>query len=161
MKAKSFQGMSCSIAGALQALGDRWAFLVLRDLAIGLRRYDDLQRSTQIPTTTLSERLKHLEAHELIERLQYQDNPPRFEYELTTKGRDFSMVMFALAQWGDRWTAGEAGPPVEFVDRDTGRRVRLAYVDDRTGHTVPGSRIEARPGPGADDRVRWRLAQKG
>jgi DNA-binding HxlR family transcriptional regulator len=161
MKAKSFKGMACSIAGALEAIGDRWAFLIVRDLSLGLRRYDDLQHSTQIPNTTLSQRLKHLEHNGLIERRSYQDNPPRFEYALTTKGRELGVVIFALAQWGDHWNAaGTAGPPVNFVDRATGRRVKLAVVDAQSGDPVPGSRIEARPGRGADDLVRWRLDRR-
>lgn len=158
MKSKSFSGMACSIAGALEAIGDRWAFLVLRDLSLGLARYDDLQRSTGIPTTTLAERLKHLEAAGLVEKVQYQDHPPRAEYRLTRKGRDAGLVTLALAQWGDRWDLAQAGaPPVAFVDRETGRPVRLALIDDETGATVPAGRIIAREGPGADDLVRWRL----
>jgi DNA-binding HxlR family transcriptional regulator len=159
MKSKSFHGMVCSIAGALEAVGDRWAFLILRDLGLGLRRYDELQESTQIPNTTLSQRLKHLELGGLVERQRYQDNPPRFEYALTAKGREFGLVLSALAQWGDRWdVAGTGSPPVNFVDGATGRRVKLVFVDAHNGALVPGSRIEARAGRGADDLVRWRLS---
>lgn len=161
MKSKSFQGMACSIAGALEAVGDRWAFLILRDLSLGLVRYDELKQSTQIPNTTLSERLKHLEHTGLIEARPYQDNPPRFEYLLTDKGREFGLVLFALAQWGDRWdAAGTGAPPVQFVDHKTGRRVKLAIVDAKSGERVPAEQVEARPGRGADDLVRWRLARR-
>ena len=160
MKAKSFQGMACSIAGALEAIGDRWAFLILRDLGIGLTRYDDLQHSTQIANTTLSERLKHLEHHGLVSRQQYQDNPPRFEYGLTAKGRELGLVLLALAQWGDRWdAAGTGAPPVNFVDTASGRGIKVAIVDARTGDPVPGSRVEGRPGRGADELVHWRLGK--
>jgi DNA-binding HxlR family transcriptional regulator len=160
MRAKSFAGMTCSIAGALEAIGDRWALLILRDLMLGLSRYDDIQTSTGMPNTTLSERLKHLETHGLIARRQYQDRPPRFEYVLTEKGRDFWRVTLALAQWGDQWDASGAGaPPVEFVDKATGRRVVLAAVDAETGQAVPAQRLEARPGRGADELARWRLSR--
>ena len=82
MKSKGFEGMACSIAGVLDAVGDRWAMLILRDLSLGLKRYDDLRRSTDVTHATLSSRLKHLEENGLIERRQYQTRPDRFEYLL-------------------------------------------------------------------------------
>ena len=87
MKPKSFAGMHCSIAGALELIGDRWALLVIRDLSLGLRRYDDLRASTGIPAATLAARLKHLQAAGIVERVRYQERPPRDEYRLTPKGR--------------------------------------------------------------------------
>lgn len=154
MKPKSFVGMRCSIAGALEAIGDRWAILVLRDLSLGLRRYDDLRASLGIPTTTLASRLKHLEAHGLIERVRYQERPPRDEYRLTKKGADLWKVMTALREWGDRWDAsGYGAPPLEVVDRDTGRELRLALVDPETGRKVPSDRIRYRAGPAADHQL--------
>jgi len=159
MKAKSFAGMRCSVAGALEAIGDRWAILLLRDLALGLTRYDDLRASSTIPTTTLAKRLRHLEAHGIIEARRYQDRPPRDEYVLTEKGRDLWKVTTALREWGDRWDAsGYGAPTVEVVDRETGHELTLALVDPTTGRTVPRSHIEYRPGPGADDAVRDLLA---
>lgn len=158
MKPKSFAGMRCSIAGALEAIGDRWAILVLRDLAFGLHRYDDLRASLGIPTTTLAARLKHLETHGLVERVRYQDRPPRDEYRLTEKGRGLWKVTTALREWGDRWDAsGYGAPTVEVVDRRTGRELQLALVDPETGLTVPCEQIQYRPGPGADDVVRGLL----
>jgi DNA-binding HxlR family transcriptional regulator len=155
MKAKSFAGMRCSVAGALEAIGDRWAILVIRDLALGLSRYDELQASLGIPTTTLTKRLKHLETHGVIERLRYQERPPRNEYRLTKKGRDLWKVTTALREWGDRWDAsGFGAPPLELVDRETGRELRLALVDTETGDSVPPQRIKLRPGPAADDNLR-------
>ncbi|HEX7947086.1 MAG TPA: helix-turn-helix domain-containing protein [Phenylobacterium sp.] len=155
MKPKSFVGMRCSIAGALEAIGDRWAILVLRDLSLGLRRYDDLRTSLGIPTTTLATRLKHLEAHGLVERVRYQDRPPRDEYRLTRKGADLWKVTTALREWGDRWdAAGFGASPLELVDRDTGRELRLALVDPETGQKVPPERLHYRAGPAADDKVR-------
>ena len=160
MKAKSFSGMRCSVAGALEAIGDRWAILVLRDLLLGLSRYDDLQASTGIPTTTLAKRLKHLEAHGLVERVRYQDRPPRDEYRLTRKGRDLWKVTTALREWGDRWDAsGFGAAPLELVDRETGRDLRLALVDPDTGRAVPPGRVHLRPGPAADDQGRALLAR--
>ena len=162
MKPKSFAGMRCSIAGALELIGDRWALLVIRDLSLGLRRYDDLRASTGIPAATLAARLKHLIASGIVERVRYQERPPRDEYRLTRKGRDLWKVSVALREWGDRWDAsGFGAPTVETIDRDTGRSLKLALVDAETGVAVPLDRIELRPGPGADDSVRRLLSSAG
>src|SRR5258705_13669919 len=87
MKSKSFDGMVCSIARTLEAIGDRWAILILRDLSLGLSRYEDLRQSSGITNATLSDRLRHLEENDLIERRQYQNNPERYEYVVTRRGR--------------------------------------------------------------------------
>jgi DNA-binding HxlR family transcriptional regulator len=158
MKSKSFDGMACSIAGVMDAIGDRWAVLILRDLSLGLSRYEDLRRSTGVTNATLSDRLKHLEDHELVERRQYQTNPERYEYRLTAKGRDTILVLQALLQVGDKWAvSGDAGPPLKFVDRKTGRPVKLARVDSETGQGVRLQDLQPQAGPGADELVRWRL----
>jgi len=112
MRSKSFEGMACSIAGVLEAIGDRWAVLILRDLSLGLARYEDLRRSTGVTNATLSDRLKHLEDHELIERRRYQVNPERYEYVLTRKGRDTILLLQALAQ-GKNF--GDAVPITPFL----------------------------------------------
>jgi DNA-binding HxlR family transcriptional regulator len=158
MKSKSFDGMACSIAGVLEAVGDRWAVLILRDLSLGLSRYEDLRRSTGVTNATLSDRLKHLEDNELIERRRYQLNPERYAYFLTPKGRDSILVIQALAQVGDKWAvSGNAGPPLKFVDRKTGHTVKLAMVDKETGQRVRAQDLLPQEGPGADELVRWRL----
>jgi DNA-binding HxlR family transcriptional regulator len=160
MRSKGFEGMVCSIAGVLDALGDRWAVLILRDLSLGLSRYEDLRRSTGVTNATLSDRLKHLEEQGLIERRQYQSGPDRYEYVLTRKGVDIVLVIQALAQVGDKWAVtGEAGPPLRFVDKRSGRAVKLALVDEKTGEMVRRRDVRPRAGPGADDLVRWRLAK--
>src|SRR6202012_2143523 len=98
MRSKGFDGMVCSIAGVMAAIGDRWGLLILRDLVIGLSRYEDLRQSTGVTNITLSDRLKHLESEDLIERHRYQVNPERFEYLLTQKGRQIAPILVVLAQ---------------------------------------------------------------
>lgn len=162
MKAKSFAGMRCSIAGALELIGDRWALLVVRDLSLGLSRYDDLRVSTGIPAATLAARLKHLVSSGIVERVRYQERPPRDEYRLTAKGRDLFTVSVALREWGDRWDAtGFGEPSVEMIDRQTGRPLKLALVDAETGTAVPRERIGLRPGPAADEATRRLLETDG
>jgi DNA-binding HxlR family transcriptional regulator len=155
VKPKSFAGMRCSIAGTLELIGDRWALLLIRDLSLGLSRYDDLRASTGIPAATLAARLKHLEASGIVARARYQERPPRDEYLLTPKGRDLWKVSVALREWGDRWdSTGYGQPAVETIDRETGRPLVLAMVDAATGVAVPPSRIQLQAGPGADDTIR-------
>lgn len=158
MKSKSFAGMRCSIAGAMELIGDRWSFLLIRDLFFGLSRYDDFRASTGIPAATLAARLKHLENSGIIERVQYQERPPRDEYRLTKKGRDLWKVSVALREWGDRWDASGFGQPtVETYDQKTGRPLVLGLVDPTTGKAIPAHRAVLRPGPGADESVRQLL----
>jgi DNA-binding HxlR family transcriptional regulator len=160
MKARSFAGMRCSIAGALEHIGDRWALLLIRDLSLGLNRFEDLRASTGIPAATLASRLKHLVSSGIVERVPYNERPPRLEYQLTPKGRDLWKVSVALREWGDRWDAsGFGAPTVEMVDRETGRPLTLSLVDAETGQAVPNNRATLRPGPGADDQVRRLLKQ--
>ena len=160
MRSKSFDGMACSIAGVLDALGDRWAVLILRDLSLGLGRYEDLRRSTGVTHATLSDRLKHLEEKQLIERRRYQTGPERHEYLLTRKGRDIILVIQALAQVGDKWqVTGRAGPPLKFFNRSSGRGLKLALVDEKSGELVRSRDVCPEAGPGADDLVRWRLTK--
>jgi DNA-binding HxlR family transcriptional regulator len=160
MRSKGFDGMVCSIAGVLDAVGDRWAMLILRDLGLGLCRYDDLRNSTGVTHATLSDRLKHLEANGLIERRLYQTGPDRYEYVLSRKGADIILVIQALAQVGDKWQiAGNKGPPLKFVNRNSGRPVRIALVDEKSGEVVRLRDVRPQAGPGADDLVRWRLAK--
>lgn len=161
VKPKSFAGMRCSIAGALELIGDRWAILLIRDLSLGLKRFDEFQSSTGIPAATLSARLKRLVECGLLEKARYSDHPPRDEYRLTAKGRDLWTVTLALREWGDRWDAtGHGSPTVETVDRTTGRQLKLSLVDAVTGQAVPLERATLRPGPGADASTRELLQRR-
>jgi DNA-binding HxlR family transcriptional regulator len=159
MRSKSFDGMVCSIAGVMAAIGDRWGVLILRDLICGLGRYDDFRKSSGVTNATLSDRLKHLETSGLIERRLYQTNPERFEYLLTQKGWQVAPLMPALAQIGDRLNvSGASTPPLIFVNRKTGAEVRWGLIDQETGEQVSPSELQIEEGPGADELVRWRLS---
>ncbi|RMB07993.1 HxlR family transcriptional regulator [Eilatimonas milleporae] len=158
MRRKSFTSMTCSIARAVDAIGDAWAFLILRDLMRGPCRFEDLRQSLDIPTDTLTARLKKLEQGGLIERRPYGNHARRFEYLITKKGTSLRTVMIALAHWGDRWiNTDRAGPPVEIYNAATGHPVALRMVDSVTGEDTPPSQILSRPGPGADDALRRAL----
>ncbi|GAB7522879.1 winged helix-turn-helix transcriptional regulator [Paraburkholderia sp. 2C] len=159
MRSKGFDGMVCSIAGVMAAIGDRWGLLILRDLVFGLSRYDDFRQSSGVTNATLSDRLKHLEANGLIERRRYQVNPERFEYFLTDKGRQIAPVMLMLSRIGDRWqVSGASAPPLKFVNLKTGADVAWCFIDEKTGERLGAQDLGIKEGPGADDLVRWRLS---
>jgi DNA-binding HxlR family transcriptional regulator len=158
MRSKGFDGMVCSIAGVMAAIGDRWGLLILRDLLLGLSRYEDFRQSSGVTNATLSDRLKHLEANGLIKRRRYQENPERFEYLLTKKGWQIASVMPVLAQIGDRCDiSGASAPPVKFVNRKTGADIGWSFFDKKTGEQLSTRDLAIKEGPGADELVRWRL----
>jgi DNA-binding HxlR family transcriptional regulator len=102
----------CSIAGALDVVGERWSLLVVRELFLGVRRFSEMAMNTGAPRDILTTRLRRLEDVGVVERSEYSDRPPRYEYRLTRAGRDLLPVIMALKQWGDRHVAGEVLPPV-------------------------------------------------
>ncbi|MHC2332887.1 winged helix-turn-helix transcriptional regulator [Bradyrhizobium sp. USDA 4454] len=161
MRSKSFEGMTCSMASVMGAMGDRWGALIMRDLFLGLTRYDELHRSTEATHATLSDRLKALEQNGLIERRLYQSRPDRYEYLLTARGRDIGLVVLAMIQVGDKWNLAELdGPPLRIVDGNTGHRVRVALVDAKTGEQVNPKNVMFEIGPGADDLTKWRTTRR-
>lgn len=103
-------GRPCSIAAALQILGEKWALLAVREIFYGNHRFDRIARNTGAPRDRLTARLRALEEAGVLERRLYQDRPPRYEYHLTQAGRELAPVTQALLVWGDRWAVDE--PPV-------------------------------------------------
>ncbi len=148
MRSKGFDGMVCSIAGVMAVIGDRWGLLILRDLVLGLNRYEDFRQSSGVTNATLSDRLNHLEARGLIERRRYQVNPERFEYLLTQKGWQIASVMPVLAQIGDRCdVSGASAPPLKFVNRKTGANVEWSFIDKNTGEQLSASISQSKKAP--------------
>jgi DNA-binding HxlR family transcriptional regulator len=99
----------CSIADALELVGDRWSLLVLREIGFGVRRFKDIRTNTGAPPETLTTRLRQLEEGGVITRQRYNERPPRDEYVLTEAGQDILPVLGALRQWGEK----HAGAPVK------------------------------------------------
>lgn len=100
-------GRPCSVASALQVVGEKWALLVIRELFLGNRRFDRIAANTGAPRDILTTRLRNLERAGIISRRAYQERPQRFEYRLTEAGRDLWPVLTALRTWGDRWAVEE------------------------------------------------------
>ena len=106
----------CSIARTLELIGEKWALLALREVFLGVRRFDTIQRNTGAPRDILSARLRKLVAGGVLERRQYQERPARFEYRLTEAGRELLPVLLTLMRWGDRHLA-DGEPPLTYRHR--------------------------------------------
>ncbi len=112
MKWDEINRLQCSIARSSAVLGDRWTLLILSDVFLGVRRFDDFQQRLGLSRTTLTNRLKLLEDHGVLSRVQYQSSPDRYEYRLTEKGRDLYPVISTVLNWGDKYYSDAAGPPI-------------------------------------------------
>jgi DNA-binding HxlR family transcriptional regulator len=128
VKRTPFADWPCSIARTVDLIGDWWTPLVLREAFLGVRRFDDFQRNLGIGRNILTQRLHRLVDEGMLERRPYQDRPLRHEYVLTAKGRDFYPVLAAMMAWGDRWLAGEEGPPVVLRHAPCGHELHAEVV---------------------------------
>jgi DNA-binding HxlR family transcriptional regulator len=146
----SFRDVNCSIAQCLEVVGEWWTMLIVRDALLGVSRFDDFHARLGISRNVLNHRLGHLVEHGVLRRVPYQDNPPRYDYRLTAKGRDLWTVATAMRQWGDRWAAPQ-GPPVEAVHRPCGHRATTVPTCSACGEPVDPADLEPVPGPGATD----------
>ena len=109
-------GRACSIAAALEVVGDRWALLAVREVSFGRHRFSEILEGTGAPRDRLAARLKALVAAGVLERRQYQESPARFDYHLTGAGQDLVPVLRALMAWGDRWVVDQ--PPMTLMHHD-------------------------------------------
>ncbi len=161
MKRTPFARWPCSIARTVDILGDWWTPLVLREAFYGVRRFVDFQSALNIGRNVLSQRLVRLVDEGLLERVQYSEHPPRFEYPLTEKGRDFWPVLAAMVTWGDRWLDGGKGAPVVLhhiaCDHDTTPTVACSHCQEPLGLRDVRSAL----GPGYPEKLRERAMATG
>jgi DNA-binding HxlR family transcriptional regulator len=113
---------ACTVARAAEIFGDVWVLMILREMFLGSRRFDELQRQTGAPTATLSTRLKRLETAGVLRRESYSEHPPRYEYRLTAMGRDLWPIVVSMKAWGDKWM-GSGETPVEIMHKACGHSV--------------------------------------
>lgn len=153
MRRTSFAHWPCSIARTMDLLGDWWTPLVLREAFYGIRRFDGFQESLRIARNTLADRLRRLVDEGLLEKQPYQHEPVRYDYVLTEKGRDFFGVLVAMNRWGDRWLAGEEGPPVVFHHDICGGESEGQVVCADCGEPMTADNTRPRQGPGYPGRL--------
>ncbi|MCW0212782.1 MAG: helix-turn-helix transcriptional regulator [Pseudonocardia sp.] len=149
------ESRSCSVARTASIVGDAWTVLVLRDLLNGVRRFDDLAGHLGIARNVLTRRLATLVEAGLVDKVPYREpgRRERHEYRLTQAGFELRTVIIAMADWGDRHLAGQAGPPMRIEHQDCGAAVH-AELRCEEGHLIgERGRLRALPGPGAVRRA--------
>lgn len=119
---------TCTAARAVELFADAWMMMILREMFLGTRRFDDLQRLTGVSPATLSQRLKKLEHIGVLCREAYQANPTRYEYRLTAMGRDLWPVIVSMKAWGDKWLGSDGNVPVSIVHKQCGATVTPIMV---------------------------------
>ncbi|MFE0192572.1 winged helix-turn-helix transcriptional regulator [Streptomyces sp. NPDC058989] len=140
--------VACSIARATDLFGDAWTALIMRDVLTGIGRFDDLAHDLGISRKVLAARLSRLVEEGVLARERYQQRPPREAYVATEKGKELYSVLLALMDWGDRWYAGEAGPPARIHHRDCDRDTTPVTACRHCGGALTPDNTTQLPGPG-------------
>ncbi|HZO81243.1 MAG TPA: helix-turn-helix domain-containing protein [Candidatus Binataceae bacterium] len=159
MRRKTFAHMNCSVARALEVVGEWWSMLILREAFMGTRRFADFQRHLGIARNILSARLRKLTRQGILRRVPAPDpRAGRYEYRLTDKGRALFPVITALRQWADRWVVGMDKLPVRAIEIASGEDIAEVKVASRAGRELAPSEVALVAGPGATRATRARLA---
>jgi DNA-binding HxlR family transcriptional regulator len=149
MQRTQFGDMACSIARTADVIGEPWSPLIVRNIYISVTRFDQLQQSLGISRKVLAERLRWLTANGVLERRAYSTKPPRYEYTLTVKGLELFEVLMVMVRWGDKWLAGEAGPPVLYRHHACGQTGHAELHCSECGLPMSATDIDVLPGPGS------------
>jgi DNA-binding HxlR family transcriptional regulator len=150
MQRTRFGDMACSIARTMDVIGEPWSPLILRNIYVGITRFEQIQQGLGISRKVLAERLRWLVENGVLERQEYSSRPPRHEYALTTKGLELCDLLLVMVRWGDRWTAGEAGPPVLYRHHACGEISHVELHCSVCDQPMHATDIDVLPGPGAE-----------
>lgn len=140
--------MQCSMSRALDVIGDWWTPLIIRDLFIGVSRFDQLAEDLGISRNLLADRLRLLEENRLVVKSAYAQKPLRYEYRLTEAGTDLVPVLMALTTWGDKWVRPQEGKPILFRHHSCGKIFEPQIVCPHCHAEVEAADVSALPGPG-------------
>jgi DNA-binding HxlR family transcriptional regulator len=146
---RDYEGQNCSIARALEVVGERWTLLIVRDAFLGLRRFEQFQQSLGIARNVLTDRLNRLVDEGILERVRYSERPERYEYRLTRKGRDLNLALAGLRQWGDKYISQK---PPTVLRRKSDRKPVVAALVPRGADMLRADELELVPGPGQKTR---------
>jgi DNA-binding HxlR family transcriptional regulator len=153
MQRTRFGDLACSIARTLDVIGEPWSPLILRDIYVGINRFEQIQQELDISRKVLTERLKWLVEKEVLQRHAYSQRPLRYEYRLTAKGLELCDLLLVMVCWGDRWTAGEAGPPVLYRHHACGQVSHVELRCSVCAEPMRATDVDVLPGPGAAPAV--------
>jgi DNA-binding HxlR family transcriptional regulator len=145
MLKRDYEGQNCSIARALEVVGERWTLLIVRDAFLGLCRFDQFQESLGIARNVLTDRLYRLVEEGVLERVRYSERPERFEYTLTPKGRELGIALTALRQWGDKYVSEN---PPRLLRGTADRKPVIAALVTKGADVLRPEEVEIVPGPG-------------
>ncbi|MCL7942797.1 helix-turn-helix domain-containing protein [Marinobacter sp. ATCH36] len=157
MARKRFDDSSCSVARALNEVGDWWSLLVVLHAMYGTRRFVDFQQELGIARNILCDRLARLVDNEVLKKVEVGEHGSRFEYRLTDKGRDLFPIVIALRQWGDKWNPAPDQAPLDLRDRETGRTIPRVEVQDADGNPLTVRDVFV---PNGDDASRVSVGKK-
>jgi DNA-binding HxlR family transcriptional regulator len=146
---RDYEGQNCSIARALEIVGERWTLLIVRDAFLGLRRFDEFQENLGIARNVLTDRLNRLVDEGILERVRYSERPERHEYRLTQMGRDLNLALAGLRQWGDKYMSEK---PPTLLRRKVDKKPVIAALVPKGTHTLRAEELELVPGPGRTTR---------
>jgi DNA-binding HxlR family transcriptional regulator len=146
---RDYRGQNCSIARALEIVGERWTLLIVRDAFLGLRRFEQFQESLGIARNVLTDRLNRLVEEGILERVRYSERPERYEYRLTRKGRELNLALGGLRQWGDKYLSDK--PSRILRGKADKKRVVVALVPHGADVLRPDE-VELVAGPGLKSR---------
>ena len=145
MLKREYEGQNCSIARALEIVGERWTLLIIRDVFLGIRRFDELQESLGVARNVLTDRLNRLVGEGVLERVPYSERPTRYEYRLTAKGRDLNIALSGLRQWGDKYLSEK---PSRLLRRKADNQLVIAAFVPKGADVLRFDEVELVPGPG-------------
>jgi DNA-binding HxlR family transcriptional regulator len=152
MLKRNYDGQeSCSVAQALEIIGERWTWLIIRDAFLGLTRFTEFERSLGIARNVLTDRLNRLVEEGILERVLYQERPARYEYRLTQKGSDLFTALNALRQWGDQYLSAN---PMRLLRRKHDKKPVIAALVPEGAPVLAAHEIELVPGPGFPHQAR-------
>jgi DNA-binding HxlR family transcriptional regulator len=157
MERKSFSDMHCSVAQCLEVVGEWWTLLIVRDVFLGVSRFDDFQQRLGISRNVLNQRLNHLVDTGVLTKVPYSEHPLRYDYRLTDKGRDLWPVLNAMRQWGDAHAAPQ-GPPLQLTHTGCGHVADARLVCSSCGEPMGLRDVRAVAGPGAVEPLLARSA---
>ena len=148
MERTSFAQMQCSLARTLELIGDWWSPLIVRDLFLGISRFDELVEDLGISRNLLTRRLRSLVESGIVQKHEYQRRPRRYDYHLTEAGRELVPAILALTEWGDRWVEPGRGRPILFTHTLCGHRFQPTVTCSECGEPITAETVSAAGGPG-------------
>jgi DNA-binding HxlR family transcriptional regulator len=149
MQRTQFGNMACSIARTLDVIGEPWSPLILRDVFVGINRFEQIQGDLGISRKVLTERLNWLVESGVLERRQYETRPPRHEYVLSPKGAQLVDLLMVMVAWGDHWADDGTGPPVLYRHHACGKVSHVELRCANCGEPMRSGDVDILPGPGA------------